>query len=1163
MTPRTTKPSGRSTLLWVLSGLCLGGLPLAAAVVVLDLVPLVAVVLLAMVPIGLLPAAYGWHRWLTRYPRAHAEHPPPDTLVISGPLGKAFASLLLFGATRVLVDVASASTKTNSLVFFTLAGCAALCASLLGILALADAWRVRDRLTEDVQRLESVRSFWEALRGYPDRWRPAPTPRPVPRSHWAVLLLLAIGCLAHQLVFSWWYIEDAAISFAYARNLASGEGLVTYPGGERVEGYSNPLWVALLAVGELIGVNSFTSSKVMQGVLGPATIPLVYAIGREAMPRRNDAALLLPPVLLAVSAQFAIWGASGLENALFSFLFALGLWLVLREGRRGGLPLSAFPWMGLAVTRPEGIMYAAFAGFWGMCLSIERLGSAIQRGRPRLGATLYTPLWLLFFFTPFLTYHWFRYQYFAWELPNTYYAKLGSRNTYRPMSWGGRGWRQLREWSHELWHAYYLPAYLAGTIGLRGWRSWVTGALLIILVLTMAFPALDTLKGDFDLPLWWSRGRAPSWWNEIRIFVLIGTAASMALLTIGRSGWRARVLCWVLVCAALFFHVRANGDWMKGFRWMAMLQVPAAVLLGAGIASIADAVHRALGRLERSTLTLWLFALLPLAAGIVAARITWSEVRFPVFVATCFVPAMLALSALLGSYSHRLGETRRWGILGFGMAAALTSVFAIPNVTHSEWFTRRPETGPEKVHRRVRYMNFVRDRLHLDEPVVNLDVDQGAHMWWSGHQMLDLAGLVDVPQGHHKNEVAFIREYVFTERKPHFAHVHGAWANTTKVDRQPEWKRDYIEVPPYPTGKRSVHHGNHIRRDLLMAPVWSGTPERQVSFADGVTLEGFETAGTHAAPGTSVFLEVGLRSRPRTEDEDFRVLAFLASDTSLHSWELPTGYDYLAPDRWDEEVWSGRFSLPIPEGLPLGTYELGFVILDGQGGVLAAEPTDGILLENPRLAHGEARFADALQLVSESDIAALSEEDVQASSTSATAGDCEDAERLWQRARRRMTQRSGPRAHRRRIETSLAACWTARAVEASDRATSVQALVRARRWDHNHPALLTTAAPLADTLISEGLTARENGEWETAYARFTEALSIDPTRSWARRWAEEMRDYRLGIDATQVAQEKAERKIRSQRARAKHEIDRTHRLLTPKELKGKLAIPSEAGGEEQ
>ena len=46
----------------------------------------------------------------------------------------------------------------------------------------------------------------------------------------------------------WHVVEDAYISFRYARNLSEGRGLVFNPGDPApVEGYTNFLWTLLLA----------------------------------------------------------------------------------------------------------------------------------------------------------------------------------------------------------------------------------------------------------------------------------------------------------------------------------------------------------------------------------------------------------------------------------------------------------------------------------------------------------------------------------------------------------------------------------------------------------------------------------------------------------------------------------------------------------------------------------------------------------------------------------------------------------------------------------------------------------------------------------------------------------------------------------------------------
>ena len=187
---------------------------------------------------------------------------------------------------------------------------------------------------------------------------------PAPPLHKGLLAFACMLAFFLQLTLIYWYIEDAAISFAYAKHFAAGEGLVTYPGGERVEGYSNPLWTALIAIGYLLGISGFQTAKTLALTFGVLTVPIVYTITRHLRPHRRDATPLIAAFLTAGNAQFAIWGAAGLENSLFNFLLALGIWQLIVEVKRPHLPYSALIFFALAITRPEGILYAAFAGFW-------------------------------------------------------------------------------------------------------------------------------------------------------------------------------------------------------------------------------------------------------------------------------------------------------------------------------------------------------------------------------------------------------------------------------------------------------------------------------------------------------------------------------------------------------------------------------------------------------------------------------------------------------------------------------------------------------------------------------------------------------------------------------------------------------------------------------
>src|SRR5690606_20448072 len=136
-----------------------------------------------------------------------------------------------------------------------------------------------------------------------------------------ILLLLLMGVAAALQLPSWrWLIEDSAISFAYARNLADGWGLALYQGLERAEGYSHPPRVALIAVAEAIGFHAFDAARVLGLTLGLALVPVLYQVGR-----RVDAPMLVATVG-ATSFTAALWAQSGLENPLLLLLLGLGTW---------------------------------------------------------------------------------------------------------------------------------------------------------------------------------------------------------------------------------------------------------------------------------------------------------------------------------------------------------------------------------------------------------------------------------------------------------------------------------------------------------------------------------------------------------------------------------------------------------------------------------------------------------------------------------------------------------------------------------------------------------------------------------------------------------------------------------------------------------------------
>lgn len=95
---------------------------------------------------------------------------------------------------------------------------------------------------------------------------------------WGGLVIVLTVLVFHIFSFNFNHpIDDAYISFRYAKNLIKGQGLVYNP-GELVEGYTNPLWVLLLAPFIGLGFDPGRISQVLGGAFACATSIIVFII---------------------------------------------------------------------------------------------------------------------------------------------------------------------------------------------------------------------------------------------------------------------------------------------------------------------------------------------------------------------------------------------------------------------------------------------------------------------------------------------------------------------------------------------------------------------------------------------------------------------------------------------------------------------------------------------------------------------------------------------------------------------------------------------------------------------------------------------------------------------------------------------------------------------
>lgn len=258
-----------------------------------------------------------------------------------------------------------------------------------------------------------------------------------------VVLALALVWAGWSAGKLWWTTDDAFLSFRYARNLVEGSGLVFNP-GERVEGYTNPLWTLWAAAGLRLGFSAENWANAWGLTAYLTTIVLLGLNGLALGRSRPGAVWLLPLAAIgaALHQQWQVFAVSGLETAAFTLLLVAG-YLTLAWHRDRPLPVAAGGLLFALATlaRHDGLLPAALAGLYLLLFSERRWRNALLYG------LCFAALWV-----PFTAW---RISYYGDFFPNTYYAKSGN------LAWYAQGLRYLQLYLEQYWALALGPLLLA------------------------------------------------------------------------------------------------------------------------------------------------------------------------------------------------------------------------------------------------------------------------------------------------------------------------------------------------------------------------------------------------------------------------------------------------------------------------------------------------------------------------------------------------------------------------------------------------------------------------------------------------------------------------------------------------------------------------------
>lgn len=222
------------------------------------------------------------------------------------------------------------------------------------------------------------------------------------RERWFLVVALLLACVLFASMFLAGFepAEDAFITFRVSCNWAGGHGPV-YNIGERVEAYTNHLWMGIIALVCKLGLLPENTAPAIALLAFMAMMILFYSV----LPSGSKWVVLL----VGMDFHLALTAVSGMETTLVAFL--MSAFFVLLQKRRflvAGI-IAAL----LGMSRSDGFVLVGLTSMFFMAID--------GINRENFKSLIKTALVFFVFFTPFFL---LRSQYYGRPLPNTYYAKI-------------------------------------------------------------------------------------------------------------------------------------------------------------------------------------------------------------------------------------------------------------------------------------------------------------------------------------------------------------------------------------------------------------------------------------------------------------------------------------------------------------------------------------------------------------------------------------------------------------------------------------------------------------------------------------------------------------------------------------------------------------------
>lgn len=243
----------------------------------------------------------------------------------------------------------------------------------------------------------------------------------------SLFLGISIAAILISFFYSYnlkWLGDDIFIGFRYVQNFISENGLV-YNIGERVEGCTDFLWIMLISFFSWLKCNPLITVQTLGIISSLGTLILFSIIVYKISAKKDIFILPFVTIALALNYDYNVWATSGLETAFFCFLLSSTFYIYFFSSFEGikKLFFSGFLLCLALLTRPDTLIILVTAN--GL-LFFDQLINRIKFSKI-LSSLFFFNLAIICIYIPYFLW---KFNYYGFIFPNTYYVKLGNESMF-------------------------------------------------------------------------------------------------------------------------------------------------------------------------------------------------------------------------------------------------------------------------------------------------------------------------------------------------------------------------------------------------------------------------------------------------------------------------------------------------------------------------------------------------------------------------------------------------------------------------------------------------------------------------------------------------------------------------------------------------------------